>query len=185
MEEALMRAIASRTNRLRSQAGFSMIEMLMTAFVLAVGILGLSMLQLMSIKASRGGRSLSTAVLVGEHVMEQVEMEGRLSYLNQVYTPGVANLPADLPNLKYVSLGNGPGSALLETFNSHGGPITDPTDPTPFYRVVTTKNAFATAAGTTGILSDFTVVVNFTDQLDQASLPIVRTVTLTRRINHG
>ena len=47
-----------------------MIEMLMTAFILAVGILGLTMLLVMSLKGSRGGRSLTTAVLVGDNVME-------------------------------------------------------------------------------------------------------------------
>ena len=170
-----MRARPTNSNWPRGQAGFSMIEMLMTAFILAVGILGLSMLQLMSIKASRGGRSLSTAVLVGEHVMEQVEMEGRLSYLNvsQSMSSGVVSL--------------GDGGTLVETFNSKGGPPTpaspDPAEQTPFYTVTTTRNAFVTAAS--GTLSDVRVQVVFTDQLDQASLPIVRAVTLTRRIIHG
>jgi prepilin-type N-terminal cleavage/methylation domain-containing protein len=178
-----MRAHPSENNRLRGQAGFSMIEMLMTAFILAVGILGLSMLQLMSLKASRGGRTLSTAVLVGEHVMEQVEMEGRLSYLNLTYNAGTPDMAVDLTALKYLSLGN--GAALAEQFNSHGGPITDPTDPTPYYNVATKRADLAPAAAASGALSDFTVVVTFTDQLDQANNPVVRTLTLTRRINHG
>ena len=179
-----MRTHPSGSSRRRGQAGFSMIEMLMTAFILAVGILGLSMLQLMALKASRGGRSLSTAVLVGEHVMEQVEMEGRLSYLNLSQSNGVATALADMGTLRYVILGN--GATLVETFNIKGAPpmvSPDPADLTPYFTVRTTRNTFITAAS--GTLSDVRVQVLFADQLDQASLPIVRTVTLTRRINHG
>jgi prepilin-type N-terminal cleavage/methylation domain-containing protein len=185
MEEALMRAHPSGSSRLRAQAGFSMIEMLMTAFILAVGILGLSMLQLMSIKASRGGRSLSTAVLVGEHVMEQVEMEGRLSYLNVSQGNGAVVSLADMATLRYVNLGD--GGQLVEFFNSKGGPPTpaspDPAEQTTFYTVTTQRNAFITAAS--GTLSDVRVQVVFTDQLDQNATPIQRQVTLTRRIIHG
>lgn len=181
----MMRVHSSGSGRLRGQAGFSLIEMLMTAFLMGVGILGLSMLQLMSLKSSRGGRSLSMAVLVSEHVMEQVEMEARLSYLNLTNKEGVDPSLADLPALRYVSLGD--GSSLTESFNSKGDPpapgSSDPLEQTPYYTVTTTRNAFVTAAS--GSLSDVAVVVTFTDQLDHASLPIIRTVALTRRINHG
>ena len=57
-------AIRNRCRTRSGQAGFSMIEMLMTAFVLAIGLLGLCMLQAMSLRASRGSRSLETAVQV-------------------------------------------------------------------------------------------------------------------------
>lgn len=164
-----------------------MIEMLMTAFIMAIGILGLSMLQVMSLKASRGGRSLSTAVLVGEHVMDQVEMEARLSWLNATSKYNVTSNPVDLPNLRYVSLAD--GGSRVETFNSKGGPPLgnpDPADNTTYFTVTTTRADFvASAANTNGALSNVTVQVQFTDQLDQASAPILRTVTLNRRIVHG
>ena len=182
-----MHTHSSGSNRWQGQAGFSMIEMLMTAFIMAIGILGLTMLQVMSLKASRGGRSLSTAVLVGEHVMDQVEMEGRLSWLNATGQYTGTGL-ADLPNLRYVSLAD--GATRLETFNSKGGPPNagspDPAEQTAYFRVTTGKVvSVAPSAATNGALSNFTVQVQFTDQLDQASAPILRTVTLTRRIIHG
>ncbi len=182
-----MRAYPSDSNQRRGQVGFSMIEMLMTAFILAIGILGLSMLQVMSLKASRGGRSLSTAVLVSEHVMDQVEMEARLSWLNATSKYNNTSL-ADLPNLRYVTLAD--GGTRVETFNSKGGPPTpaspDPAEQTVFYTATTTRAAsVVNSANTNGALSDVTVQVQFTDQLDQASLPILRTVTLTRRFLHG
>jgi prepilin-type N-terminal cleavage/methylation domain-containing protein len=181
-----MRTHPSGSNRRPGQAGFSMIEMLMTAFIMAIGILGLTMLQVMSLKASRGGRSLSTAVLVGEHIMDQVEMEGRLSWLNATSNYTGTSL-ADLPNLRYVNLPD--GGALAETFNSKGGPPLgnpDPADNTVYFRVTTGRVvSVAPGAGTNGALSNFIVTVTFTDQLDQASAPIVRNVVLTRRIVHG
>lgn len=170
-----------------NQAGFSMVEMLMTAFILAVGILGLTMLQTMSIRASRGGKSLSSAVMVAEQVMERAEMEGRLSWLNQTNNPSGAkgSTGTDLPNLRYVTLAA--GTPLVEYFNPKGGP-TNASDPDPlvqvsFYTVTTTRVAAPTAA--TGQVSDFTFQVQFYDTVDTNNAPVLRTLALTRRIVHA
>jgi prepilin-type N-terminal cleavage/methylation domain-containing protein len=57
LEEDLMDALPSR--RLHApQAGFSMVEMLMAALILAIGILGVTMMQLMAIRATRGSKNL-------------------------------------------------------------------------------------------------------------------------------
>ena len=182
-----MRTHPASSNRRRGQAGFSMIEMLMTAFIMAIGILGLTMLQVMSLKASRGGRSLSTAVLVGEHVMDEVEMEGRLSWLNATDQYTGTSTAVDLPNLRYVSIPD--GGTRLETFNSKGGPPLgnpDPADNTVYFRVTTGRVvSVATSATTNGALSNFTVQVLFVDQLTSGGANIQRTVTLTRRVLHG
>jgi len=170
--------------RLRQQ-GFSMIEMLMTAFILAVGILGLTMLQTMSLKASRGSRSLTSAILVAEHVMDQVEMEGRLSWLNITDTNSANPTLADLPNLKYIVIPA--AGSLVEQFNSKGGPVdtasSDPTVSTSFFTVTTTR--VPAAAAVTGRISDVSVQVQFVDNVDRTNTPIQRTVSLTRRIVHG
>ncbi len=169
-----------------AQAGFSMIEMLITAFILAIGILGLTMLQTMSLRASRGSKSLSTAILVAEQVMDRVEMEGRLSWLNLTDTNRAApSIAADLPNLRYIVI---PADGqLVETFNIRGGApdavSTDPALSTPFFTVTTTRVPAAAAA--TGRISDVSVQVQFVDNVDRASAPIQRTLSLTRRIVHG
>lgn len=169
----------------KAQAGFSMIEMLMTAFVLAIGILGLTMLQTMSLKASRGSRSLSVAILVADQVMDQAEMEGRLSWLNFSDTNRAAASLNDLPNLKYITIpadGN-----LVETFNGKGGAVDgasgDPAINTVFYTVTTTR--VPADAAVTGRISDISVTVQFADNVDQNAAPIQRTISLTRRIIHG
>jgi len=178
----------TRTARksLARQQGFSMIEMLMTAFILAVGILGLTMLQTMSLKASRGSRSLTSAILVAEQVMDQAEMEGRLSWLNITDTNSAAPSLADMPNLKYIVIPA--AGSLVETFNTKGGPVNsaspDPAVSTPFFTVTTTRVP-AAAAAVTGRLSDVSVQVQFVDNVDRTNTPIQRTVSLTRRIVHG
>jgi Tfp pilus assembly protein PilV len=159
-----------------------MVEMLMTAFILAVGIMGLTLLQVMSLKGARGGKSLGTAVQVGEAVMDQIEMEGRLSWLN--ITASQAAAPAPLTSLQYI---NKVPVTPSQTFNIKGEvPVTgtgDPTDATPFYTVVIAQNNIAAGTGT---ISDFTVNVTFSDQVNPATgIAIPRKVTITRRILHG
>lgn len=167
------------------QAGFSMIEMLMTAFVLAIGILGLTLLQTMSLRASRGSRSLSTGLLVGQRVMDQIEMEGRLSWLNATNTDQATPALTDMAGLQYVTLAD--GGTKKETFNSSGGTVdttsADPAVKFTFYTVTTTRTALA--ATTTGKSSDFNVAVVFSDAVNGTNVPIKRTVSLTRRIIHG
>ncbi len=180
-----MQTRRSKTIR-RVQAGFSMVEMLMTAFVLAVGILGLTMLQTMSLKASRGSQSLTTAVLVAEQVLNQADLEGRLSWLNLTQSNQAAPTLADLPNLRYLTIQA--GGQLVETFNVKGGAVVpgspDPMVNTAFYTVTTTRVPSA-AVMVTGGISDVNVQVQFVDGLDTNNTPIQRTVSLTRRIWHG
>ena len=168
------------------QTGFSMIEMLMTAFILAVGLLGLAMLQTMSIRAFRGSKSMTTAIQLAEGVMERVEQESRQSWLNLTDTNlSTAKTVTDLPNLRYLVIkdkGN-----LVETFNLKGGAVdtssTDPLVKTTFYTVTTTR--FAATAASTGLVSDLTVLVEFNDDRDQKNVAIPRKFTLSRRVLHG
>lgn len=171
-----------RKDPARSQRGFSMVEMLMTAFILAVGVMGLTLLQVMSLRGARGGKSLATAVQVGEMVMDQIEMEGRLSWLNITATQYT---PVPLTTLKYVDKAT---LAAPLAFTIKGQvPVPsapDPADSTAFYAVNFVKTDVA-AAGT-GTISDFTLTVNFSEAVNPTTnLPIPRTVTLTRRVLHG
>jgi Tfp pilus assembly protein PilV len=172
-----------------------MVEMLMTAFILAVGIMGLTMLQVMALRGSRGGRSLGTAVLVGDKVMDQIEMEGRLSWLN--ITDTQAKTPAAITTLKYVgqvpaaipTIAIPPTTTPIATYTIKGQvPVAnapDPADSTPFYYVYIAQTDLNLPAAN-GVISDFTVNVSFADQVNQRTgLAIPRTVVLTRRILHG
>jgi hypothetical protein len=157
--------------------------MLLTAFILAVGIMGLTLLQVMSLKGAQGSRSLSTAVQVGEAVMDRVEMEGRLTWLNQ--TNSQYNAPSALTTLQFVN--QGPLAAPL-TFNIKGQTpdpnSTDPAVKTPYFSVNVAQADVANAG--TGKITDVTVTVTFSDVANPTTnLPITRTVTFTRRVLHG
>jgi len=172
---------------LAGQSGFSMVEMLMTAFVLAIGLLGLCMLQTLSLRAGRGSRSLTTAVHVGNAVLDQVEMEGRLSWLNLNETNLTGQSNANL-NLVYIPLAPG-ASAPAQYFNAQGN-LVDPTsaDPTVknnFFTVVTQHVDDVGNVAGIGQVSDFTVVVQFADTVNASNAPVQRSVVLTRRITHG
>jgi prepilin-type N-terminal cleavage/methylation domain-containing protein len=172
------------------QEGFSMIEMLMTTFILAIGLLGLCMLQTMSLRAGRGSRSLNTAVQVANSVMDQVEMEGRLSWLNLTNSTLAGTSNANL-NLVYLPLGVGNSNAAApQYFDIQGNPTnlasTDPTQNTQFFKAVTKYvDNVGTANGGTGQVSDFTVTVTFSDTISATNVAVPRTVVLTRRITHG
>jgi Tfp pilus assembly protein PilV len=163
-----------------------MIEMLMTTFVLAVGLLGLCMLQTMSLRASTGSRSLATAVHVANSVMDQVEMEGRLSWLN--LTNSAYLVSATSPNtpltLSYITA---KGGTVNASFDLQGNVCTpgaaDVTLSNPYYTVTTVYVDDVGSAGGVGKVSDFTVTVAFSDTVNGAAVP--RQVVLTRRILHG
>lgn len=164
----------------RHEAGFSMVEMLMTAVILAVGILGLTMLQLMSIRAARGSKNLTTATQLAEHIMDRVEMEGRLTWLNS--TQSKLETPGALVGLSYIGQGK-----TVRTYNILG------MEPRPASAKLEEKLPFFTVtyvqslkdAAVAGRISDCTVTVAWTEQIDANSRIVPRSVTLVRRIVHG
>ena len=180
MAKALMRERELPRGR-AGEAGFSMVEMLMTAFILAIGLLGLCMLQTMSLRAARGGTSLTTAVHVADAVMEQVEQEGRISWLY------LANGSATAPtNLKYVSLAV--GGKVTQTFNLQGNvsqTSSDPSVSSQLFTVTTTRLQDVGLAAGTAQVSDYLVQVQFAEATNGAGAPVSRTVMVTRRILHG
>ena len=179
------------TARIRPpQGGFSLLELLVAATILAIGILGLTMLQAMSLRATRGSANMVTAARIAEMIMDQAELEGRLSWLNITDANRVAPSLADLNsfNLKYIKINN--GQTLFEDFNIKGGPV-DVTDPDPtgsvaFFNVSTRRVAVVTAGGpgSVGQMSDLNVRVEFTDSVGDGQT-LKRTYNISRRIIHG
>ena len=165
-------------NQRRREAGFSMVEMLMAAFILAIGLLGLATLQVMSLRTSSGSQNLNTAVRIADQVMDQIELEGRLGWLNITASDFV---PGTLTS-QYV----GKGKTLYVAFDNNGKAQSSvPVDTKPSGIFVATISESAQDAATTGRNSNFTVLVEFRDQVGRTGALISRSVTLTRRILHG
>lgn len=171
-----------------------MVEMLFSAFILAIGILGLSMLQAMSLKASRGGQSMNNAVQVADRMMDQIEAEGRLSWLSVTDTPLL--VPETLADLQYVGKATR-YLAFQETYDAANNvykvePATNaPVASKPALSATTRYVATCTVANTvnngagSGKVSDYNIVVEFADDTTQAGASVVRTVNISRRIIHG
>ena len=178
-------------NQLRqTEQGLSIVEVLVAMAVLSIGLLGVMLLQVMAIRGARGGRSLNTGILVAESVLDRIELEGRLSWLNLTDNPSGA--ATALSTLQFV------GRDRLDkdlSFTAKGAvpdpQATDPADQQPFYTVNMARVSVSDTALPTGHLSDFTVTVTFPDQSQPsaagATSPVTRyrTVNLTRRVLHG
>ncbi|WP_306600153.1 prepilin-type N-terminal cleavage/methylation domain-containing protein [Geothrix sp. 21YS21S-2] len=180
--------------RRRSQAGFSMVEMLMAAFILAIGILGLSMLQTMSLKAGRGSQSMANAVKIADRIMDQVEAEGRLSWLSITNTP--LQIPETLSDLQYIGQGTryqGFGEVLDASTNLvkitpvSTAPVGSKPELSSTVRYIATFTEANNVnnAGGIGQTSDYSVTVEFADDVNKTGTAVLRTVNIARRIIHG
>lgn len=167
-----MKAMGSRVCRHGNQAGFSLVELLLAAFVMAIGILGLTMLQVMSIRSATGGKALNTAVMVGEGVLESIQSEGRQRMLFMKYG-GTA------PATTFF------GTATVHQFYAFDGSVL-PDAANSFFAVDITP-ADVVALSAAGGTKRFTVTITFKDTPNPSnpSVTIQRTVTLTRQVAYA
>ena len=63
------------------ESGFSMVEMLMAAVIMAIGLLGLCMLQTYALRVQSGSGNRTFALQVAEQVMDEAENQGRMRVL--------------------------------------------------------------------------------------------------------
>lgn len=172
--------MSSRTphprRRRPSQAGFSMVEMLVTAFVMAVGILGLAMLQTFAIRTRTGSRARDQAVQVGMRILEQAELQGRYSlYASR------KNVAPTTPDPNYF------GNAA---FTQYYGPTGLPTNGAGFFTAVVTPT---TAAGSgivapvqgLGGIAMVSVTVSWQEAVAGVNQTATRRITLSRRITYA
>ncbi len=166
----------STPRRKRSQAGFSMVEMLMAAFIMGIGLLGLAMLQTMALRTNVGSRAQSTAILLAEGLLDDIQTNGRAAKL---WTRMGSTPPGDL-----MTFFGGAGSTNLQ-YNYAGRRLPDADDPTPFYTVVVDRVAAVAPAAQIGGLADFTVTVSWTEGTGPSGAALTRNVVLTRRIGYA
>lgn len=67
-----------------------MVEFLVAAFVFAVGVLGLTALQLAAMRQSTTGRGRVTATYVAEQAIQMIQVAGQRSYSEKVKNPAFA-----------------------------------------------------------------------------------------------
>jgi prepilin-type N-terminal cleavage/methylation domain-containing protein len=76
--------------RFRSQAGVSLVEVLVSVVVLSVGLLGVAMMQYMAIGGNAFGREMQVATELGQELLEQTKST---TYTDTSLTAGVHSPP--------------------------------------------------------------------------------------------
>lgn len=168
------------------EAGFTMIEFLLAAFIMAIGLLGLTALQILALKSTTTSRGLSTSVLVSDGVMERINTEARQSYLGMIFSAaptaatryiGQAPVAAGVKPTDPV-----PAGAIHDYFDFVGTPLT--TAAGAYYTVSTWVDSQVPGNGSTGNTDTFMVRVEFNESPDPAhpgsfvkhSINLIRTV---------
>jgi len=170
-----------RIPRRRAESGFSLVELLVAAFIMAVGLLGLAALETVSLKSNTRARGYNTAVLVASHVLDSAEAQARQTLQTQTYGGSVTT--TTYPN-NYFGAG-----AVVEQFTYRGAHLdansTDPVNKTAYFTATTTSANAGSYSGSVGTLAVVTTVVTFREALANSGPLVTRTVTLTRNISHG
>lgn len=62
------------------QSGFSLVELLVTSLIFAIGLLGLAALQVSTLRSNSGGRNRVTATSLAEGCLSAIQAEGSMSW---------------------------------------------------------------------------------------------------------
>lgn len=152
-----------------------MVEMLMAAFILAVGILGLTILQTMAIRSNTGSGAMTTAVKVGYAMAEQIEAEGRQRLL---YARDFRTLPTATTYF-------GGNTDIVAYYDFKGAKLPDATN--SFFNVTVRRSDVVAAVAPAGGVKGFQILVEFavaTDPADSAKT-IKRSVTFNRQVAYA
>jgi Tfp pilus assembly protein PilV len=148
-----------------------MVEMLMAAFIMAIGLLGLAMLQTMALRSTTGSMSATSAILVAERVLDQAEALGRNSLL-------CSRTGNTVPTLNPNYFGS---TTLTQNYNYDGTYNATAS----FYIVkVVPADVVVSVAGVGGIKL-LTVIVTWNEGVNASNTVVPRNVTLSRRVSYA
>ena len=171
------------------EAGFTMVEFLMAAFIMAIGLLGLTALQILSLRSTTTSRGMSTSVLVADGIMERINTEARQSYLGMVFSSaptGATRYVAKAPVAPGVKPTDPvPAGAIVDYFDFAGTPLTSAAG--AYYTVSTWVDSTVAGTGSTGNTDTFMVRVEFNESPDPANPGqfAKHAINLTRTVVHA
>ena len=154
-------------SRAARQTGFSLIELMMTAFIFGVGLLGLAALQVATLRNNTGGRNRFTATSLAEGCMSAIQAEGSTSWNYAAGILGTTTNPAFPTALKKFTGAGMAGS--FGSFDVNGLPLATGDPKTVFTVAWTRLGAVASGPGTQAPITnmnlrEFVVTVSWQDQ---------------------
>lgn len=170
--------------RASRQSGFSLVELLMTALIFGIGLLGLAALQVSTIRSNAGGRNRFTATALAEGCLSSIQAEGNNSW---IYAAGIRGTGVAYPSARTYTGGNAAGP--FGTFDINGLPVAAG-DPATVFTVRWAKNNATDATPKAPImgmdLREFVVTVTWQDQAVDAAggaMPM-STMSMSRLIRY-
>lgn len=157
-----------------------MVELLMAAFVMGIGLLGLTSLQAMAIRTTGTSARMQDAIRLGEQVLELASAEGTQAYLGERSQSKSTAAP------KYLGAG-----AVTEFYkyrpvdDTQGakGTLMPATAADQVFTV--TLNQVEMAGAGFGQLVQVTVQVQFIEGVTSGGANVLRTVSFTREVIHA
>lgn len=179
-------------SRRQPEGGFTLIEMVLAAFVIAVGLLGLTMLQTMALRTSSSGSRMAKAVRLGDGLLDNIANEGRLRRLvSQFQDPNMATrLSATVyfrADFQRQNLYFDASDTLLGS-NANADPTSGRPAGTVFTAIVTPVVRADAPTGIQGMdVKTFQVVVEYLEvpNPSNAAATFKRSATLTRTVGHA
>ncbi|MCE1205091.1 MAG: prepilin-type N-terminal cleavage/methylation domain-containing protein [Holophagaceae bacterium] len=172
------------TSRASRQSGFTLVELLMTALIFGIGLLGLAALQVSTLRSNSGGRNRFTATALAEGCLSAIQAEGNNSW---IYAAGIRGTGVAYPVARVYTGGGAAGP--FGTFDINGLPVAAG-DPTTVFTVRWARNVASAPTPKAPImgmdLREFVVTVTWQDQaVDAAGAAMpVSTLSMSRLIRY-
>jgi type IV pilus modification protein PilV len=177
--------------RASRQKGFSLVELLVTALIFSIGLLGLAVLQVTTLRSNTSSRNRFTATSLAEGCMSAIQAEGAMSW---AYAANIQGAGTAYPTARRVYTGAASGyfgGALVKgAFDINGDPVATGSV-NQVFTVTWAQNpitASSPAVAVTGMnLTEFVVTVSWTDQAFDAkgnALTTPNSMSMSRLIRY-
>jgi prepilin-type N-terminal cleavage/methylation domain-containing protein len=168
------------------QSGFSLVELLVTALIFAIGLLGLAALQVSTARSNSGGRNRVTATSLAEGCLSAIQAEGSMSWS---FAAGALGTASKFAGTRVFT--GGTANNDFGFFDINGQPVVKG-DPTQVFQVAWVRLNPTAATPSQTItnmnLNEFVVTVTWTDQAkaaDGTDLTNTQRLVLSRLIRYG